>query len=142
MFKVDSNLIETVGSDIDNGYSFGVLKGKVLDKITFNSEFPNEIYFKCSDGIKFKMYHSQECCEEVYVEDICGDLNLIIGSPLLIAEEVVSKGSSIDAINYDIDLIGTWTFYKLATINGYVTIRWLGSSNGYYSETVDFAKLK
>ena len=32
------------------------------------------ITFKCSDGDSYNMYHVQDCCESVSIEDINGDL--------------------------------------------------------------------
>ena len=55
----------------------------------------------------------------------------MVGSPLLKAEESSQKGKSEHE-----DDSSTWTFYKFATLKGYVDVRWLGKSNGYYSESV------
>ena len=87
------------------------------------------------------MHHQQNCCENVYIEDIIGDLSDLIGSPILIAEEVTSDKNpetvKPEIIEYQ-DCF-TWTFYKFATMKGYVDIRWYGESNGYYSESVDLS---
>lgn len=114
------------------------LLGKTLVKIEVNRDV-DEIYFECDDGNLYKMYHSQECCESVYIEDICGEVSNLLFSPLLMAEEV-SNSSEEPLTAWDESF--TWTFYKLATINGYVTIRWYGTSNGYYSESVDFEQIE
>ena len=87
------------------------------------------------------MYHSQGCCENVYVEDIIGDLENLIGSPILQSEEATSNENP-EGIKPECQDSFTWTFYKFATIKGYVTIRWYGSSNGYYSESVNFEQVE
>ena len=113
---------------------FGDLKGEVIKAI---GNFINEeIHIELENGRRFKLYHEQDCCESVYVESIVGDLNDLIGSELLVAEE-----SSYSEEDDERDDSRTWTFYKLATIKGHVDIRWIGSSNGYYSERVDFVEI-
>lgn len=116
------------------------LIGKTLTEIKNNSD---ELIFIANDRSAFKMYHSQDCCESVSIESISGDLNDLIGTPITLAEEV----SNYEPTNEeDREKTGradscTWTFYKLATVKGYVDIRWFGESNGYYSESVDFIRL-
>lgn len=112
------------------------LIGKVLTKVDV-AGIKDEIYFYCNDGSIYKMYHYPDCCETVLIEDICGDVSTLIGSPILMAEESTNNDNPKDKY----DESWTWTFYKLATITGYVTIRWYGESNGYYSESVDFDRV-
>jgi len=116
---------------------FSDLLGKVLIKITksSNSDNNDEICFYLSNGAIISQYHNQDCCESVYIEDINGDLDDLIGYPLLQCEESTSDGPATEESS-------TWTFYKMATIKGYVTIRWLGVSNGYYSESVNINKIR
>lgn len=95
----------------------------------------SEVTLVCDEGT-FVFYHDQNCCEHVRVQDITGDLNDLVGSPLLLAEEVSNGEGPEDYVFGEYNDPHTWTFYKLATIKGYVDIRWLGESNGYYSESV------
>jgi len=119
---------------LDYWICFENLKGKVITSIIGAEKESKEIVFKCETGEKYKMYHHQNCCEYVTVEDIIGDIKNLIGSPIRMAEEV----SEVDDNARE---SGTWTFYKLATAKGYVTIRWYGESNGSYSERVDFVRV-
>lgn len=114
-------------------YGIENLLGLTLSNVVNND---NEIIFYAESGEVFKMYHEQDCCESVYVEDICGDLDDLVGTPILRAEERTQ-----DEPDSEYGDIGCWTFYELAAIKGSVTIRWYGSSNGYYGVGVTVAQI-
>ena len=113
------------------------LVGKTMAKVYKQDTYGDELVFETVDGRTFKLLHYQDCCEDVVIDDIVGDLNDLVGSPILLAEESVSDSEYYE----DGYLSNTWTFYKFATIKGYVDVKWHGSSNGYYSESVDFAEV-
>lgn len=112
------------------------LIGKTL--VSFDGEIgEEELYLTTECGKKYKMHHYQECCESVEIDDIVGDIDDLIGSPITVAEERVEAGDDSGNIG-----TSTWTFYTLATRKGYVTIKWYGCSNGCYSEDVSIDLIK
>jgi hypothetical protein len=134
------------------------LEGKTVTDIKIDGD--RSIDFVLSNGETVRMAHEQDCCELVYISDICGDIKDLIGSPLLQAEESKSdmvgflteegkynwvehiyseeeKQRKIESNEYD-EWTLYWTFYKFATIKGYVTIRWNCSTNSCYSTDVSF----
>jgi hypothetical protein len=115
---------------------FSQLVGKTLKSIQNTKA---DVEFQTTDGEIYRLYHPSDCCETVEIEDICGDLKDLIGNPLLMAEKSTSHENPKGVTKTNQDSF-TWTFYKLATIRGHVTIRWYGESNGYYSESVEFLK--
>ena len=94
-----------------------------------------DLLFETAQGERFMFSHQQDCCERVDINDIVGDLQDLVGEPLLLAEEVQGE-TPVDFNEREYESV-TWTFYKFATRKGYVDVRWLGESNGYYSERVD-----
>lgn len=113
------------------------LVGKTINKIIRIDEDDqgDELFFMLNADEGFRMFHYQDCCETVYLEDIEGDLSDLIGNPILYAnEETNSKETNYGSM--------TWTFYRIGTIKGGVVLVWRGESNGYYSESVDFIRVQ
>jgi hypothetical protein len=111
---------------------FSDLVGGVIIEIKGLQSGSDEIIFVLKDGRKLTMYHDQDCCENVAVEDFEGDILDMLNTPILKAEMSTNQNDPEE----DAGDSFTWTFYKLATIKGSLDIRWYGTSNGYYSEEV------
>lgn len=136
---------------------FEELLGKTLDEVRVilhpDRKEPVAMLFRTNDNICYSLEHEQDCCEQVWIEEIEGDVRALIGSPILVAEEASNAWHSTETNRimhalHNRDPIYsreaesyTWTFYKIATIQGWVDIRFYGTSNGYYSESVSFLRI-
>jgi len=124
---------------MDNGaYVYKDVIGKVVIGVDVSKDRYNGVSYNdgvilaFEDNTKAVITHEQDCCESVYLEDINGDLSALVGYPLLVCE-AVWQDNGYDEDNYG---SSTWTFFKLGGVNDVVTLRFIGSSNGYYGEEV------
>ena len=110
------------------------LIGATIERFSVDDEM---VTLVLRDGRIVLMYHEQDCCESVSLYDVVGSMVDLVGTPLVIAEEVSGAPDPDDVKDHDLDESYTWTFYRFATRSGTVTLRWIGTSNGYYSDSVD-----
>jgi hypothetical protein len=88
-----------------------------------------------ASGRKIWIHHDQDCCESVRIEDTQGNWHELIGKVIVEAsEDVRSSGPRCSE---------SWTRTTLTfRVDGATVIsRWIGESNGYYSESVDIEEL-
>lgn len=113
---------------------FSSLIGLVIKKIMVCEAYPFISFH--TDNDTFILHFNEICCDRGYIADICGDLKDLIGVPILDAS-FESNSSKVD-ISVDKDVC--WAYYKLSTINGYVSIRWIADGYYFYGTEVIFSK--
>lgn len=123
---------------------FSILTGKTILNVRALQGLPegDMVIFQCDDGKSYMLSHVEDCCESVMIESISGSLRDLIDTPILLAEEATSHEDQPNQRAEYVEETQTWTFYRLRTIKGSVDIRWYGTSNGHYSESVDFTEIK
>lgn len=122
----------------DNDHNISVLNGRRILDVVGLDKGSDEVYFTCADGSKWRMAHIPDCCESVAVEDVAGDVADLINASVIDARQEAGETDPEGYVPGEYRDSYTWTFYVIQTDKGAVTIRWLGESNGYYGEGVDF----
>lgn len=117
---------------------FPDLVGHTFTKVEAIKDDGDTLLFTRDDGRQFRFWHIQDCCENVDIEDVCGSLDDLVGTPVLQAEKTTKDKED----KLDPDGCEMWTFYRFATAKGTVVVRWFGESNGYYGVDVDFDEVR
>lgn len=113
-----------------NNYSCDekVIVGKTVKSVENADD--ETLLFEFTDGSICQFYHSQDCCESVYITE-CGNLTVLENATITDFDSYEVAGE--DGYNST-----TTTTLSFRSSKGLVKVIWLGMSNGYYSESVDF----
>lgn len=132
--KVEMNMKKQDLGDWDKRYRSSCNIKDMVGKKVVGIYYDEENFQILTDDCVYAFYHEQSCCESVWLTQVDGISDKLIGSRIVIAEKVVDgKDTEYGHI--------TWTFYKIGTNKGMIDFRFQGESNGYYSETVDLIKI-
>lgn len=111
------------------------IKSLIGETLSYIDDCGDQIVLTTVSGRKIRIYHEQECCESVRVEDTEGNWQELIGKVIIDIDEDIESGE-----------LGVYEYYTKTNltfkVDGATVIsKWIGESNGYYSESVDFAEL-
>lgn len=107
------------------------LIGETLEYIDIDED-NNQILLTTKSGKRIMIYHHQDCCESVRIVDTVGNWDNLIGKVIIDTDEEIISSSDKDG--YDSRTETNLTF----KVDGDTVIsKWIGESNGYYSENVD-----
>lgn len=134
-FEVETRISNAeTNEDVKPLLALSGMRIKSVDGLKKNSE---ETLIVFESGCALYMTHTQECCEMVRLVESSGlDAMELLGS--VFAGVEISSSSRRD----DSGEGRTDTWISLLTSKGSTQLRWLGESNGYYSESIDFVALR
>ena len=104
--------------------------GREVAEVKGLEQYSDEVHIIMTNGDVFTFHHIQCCCENVSLEEfiVTGELKGTI-------HRAYESSEAKESGQYG--GTETWTFYRIETMQGSLYMRWVGSSNGYYSEAVD-----
>ena len=133
--KLEMNMKKQDLGDYGERYRSSCNIKDMIGKKVVGIYYDEENFQIITDDCVYAFYHEQDCCEDVWLTQVDGISDKIIGSRIVMAEEVVDE-------KYTEYGHVTWTFYKIGTTKGMIDFRFQGESNGYYSESVDLIKIE
>ena len=86
------------------------------------------------DGRSFVIEHHQDCCESVWIDSGEQDMLKLQNKKIVEANVEYDEHSTCSES-------GTVTLFKFRTDEDTVVLKWIGESNGYYSETADIYEI-
>ena len=121
-------LIPFASDNYSQPISIDQIKGMTITAVIYKES--NESLLIHLNTHVLEMIHHRDCCETVYLADVVGAFEDLIGYPLLeVSESIVDIATA--------DMSSTTSYYNFRTVKASVQLRWLGESNGFYSETID-----
>lgn len=110
---------------------FDILIGETIVSISGMDTGGVEVVIETASGRTFRMYHVQDCCENVYIDATYGCANSILNK---VVDETTYFTDNYDGAYES----GTISRFRIYCDGDYFEVKWIGTSNGYYGEGVSF----